>query len=370
MKKILSIILGIILVAGSITVAAQFMDNAPKIVVEADLTERYNDEIYMVYDKPQMYQDVQVSDKRENAVFQMINRSGKTKEEIYDDVFAYKFFLKMYNPSLAEQTYMDAMILKGADITTLISIFDFWRTTAEDISLIGQIYDLSGRSDNRYWIEEAFNELTENRHGVLDAEAIYEYFEKGLTREDIVLANTLCRKGVYTITEMLDKVAEGESWASIVADIDQNIGDMLKSEDFESTAEIAEYIHIAEISRENPSVYLSVYLAESEQVQESVSIRYMSETRRLDISNKIHLEMLADGIIVREERTEASEYFIAEAIANGVSEEEAEALLDGGYSSIDIFNASVESELSKADVETILSEQRASELKGEGGARR
>ena len=373
MKKVLFIILGVIFIAGSITVAAQFSDSAKNIDAEASITD--TEDIYATYDKPQVYEYVQISDKKVDAVFQLLNRSGKSKKEIYDDVYMYKFFLKMYNPTNVERAYVDALILKGADVTVVVGIFDFWRTTAESIDMIGKIYDLSGGSTDPFWIEEAFNGLTENRHGVLDVKIIHEYFEKGLTKEDISLANMLCRKGVYTITEILDKVVEGESWTDIAVYITQNVSGnlhidnidrMRTSEYVESTADIAEYIRIAEMSGENPDIYL----ADAELKQEAVTIQDASEALRLNISNEIRLEMLADSIIVREELTEAGEYFIAETIANGVSEEEVDQLLDNGYSAIDIYNASVESMTSDEDVQTILTKQRSSLLEGMGGVLR
>ena|GEM_PF-4555218 len=331
MKKTICIILIVICIAGAVGVAAQFSENAKILEPESNQTD-----IYTVYDKPQAYEEVQLSDKSENAVFQMLNRSGKAKNEIYNDIFMYKYFLKMYNPSIAERTYIDTLILKGADVFTMISIFDFWRTTAEDIDMIGKIYAKSADVQGAYWIEEVFNELTENRHGVLDKEAINEYFEKGLTKDDILQANILCRKGVYTITEILDKVAVGEAWEDIIAAVEQNATGKVEAIGARGIRS-SRYGETAEGVRINA------------------------------VENEIHLEMLADGLVFREEITETDEYFIAKAVANGMSNEEIEQLLDEGYRAVDILNASEESKVSEESTETILSEQRASMTEGRGG---
>ncbi len=52
--------------------------------------------------------------------------------------------------------------------------------------------------------------------GVLNREQIHAYYDKGLTRDDIITANRLCRLGKNTITEILDKKVSGTAWAEII----------------------------------------------------------------------------------------------------------------------------------------------------------
>ena len=59
---------------------------------------------------------------------------------------------------------------------------------------------------------------------MLDKDDVEQYAEV-LEREDMEYANLLCRKGVYTIHELLDKRVNGESWDSITDEVYSAISD-------------------------------------------------------------------------------------------------------------------------------------------------
>ncbi len=114
---------------------------------------------------------------------------------------------------------MEQMILEGCDVPTLTGIYSFYLTTNEDVTIVRDIYDYVWDGEpienGGVLFEEAFNELTDYKCGVLTKEEIEGYLEKGLTIDDIAEANILSRKGVLKINEILDRIIAGEDWKDI-----------------------------------------------------------------------------------------------------------------------------------------------------------
>ncbi len=121
----------------------------------------------------------------------------------------------------ADAAYLSGLIEQGYRADWLEEIYDFWLTCGEDISIIEDIYQISEQKNftGRYWVEESYNAVTNNVHGVLNIEQVGSYLGKSITREQINQANILSRQGVYTITEILDKLLEGKSWSELVNDV-------------------------------------------------------------------------------------------------------------------------------------------------------
>ena len=64
---------------------------------------------------------------------------------------------------------------------------------------------------SEYWYENAFNKLTNYAHGVLDGDEIREYQELGITTDQILAANVMCRKNGQNIHTILDAAASGNT---------------------------------------------------------------------------------------------------------------------------------------------------------------
>lgn len=135
------------------------------------------------------------------------------------NVAAYVRLMSGTDFSDEEIALMNKIINKGTTPQSLSRVYDFWLTTGEPFEIIEQICALEDKYFNEYWYEDAFNELTNDKCGVLDNAAVGEYMERGVTADDIMAANVLCRKGIYTITEILDKYENGESMSDIIKDV-------------------------------------------------------------------------------------------------------------------------------------------------------
>lgn len=376
MKKILSAVLAVCCLAFAITITA-FMagDLAKQNEAEKNVAVSLDDRpsVYNSTDKPAVYKKG-LKDTAENKVFEKINKSGKEQSAVYDDIFAYKFFKKYYKPSQIELAYIDELIVKGADTKTIIDIFAFWRTTSEDIAIIGSIYDKSGSINAPFWIEELFNQLTDNRHGVLDAAAIDEYISKGLTEQDISAANVLSRRGVYTISQILDKLVLGEQWADIAVYVEQNSasskqGKNIKSEKIKSSKniknpeDIIDCIELADVTLVDPNILL-----EPEGDQETSITDKLSDYSN-DIALEVYAELLSEGITTRDDiNIDALAAMKQQAIQNGMPEGEIEQYLNEGYQMIDILNASEQNKSAKEGAKPILERQRQQKLERKGVA--
>ena len=96
----------------------------------------------------------------------------------------------------------------------------FWLDTCEDISIIEQIYNKKSEYEGgKFWVENAYNDVTEYIHGELSVDDVNHYLEAGAAAVDIQNANILSRRGVYTIQQILDRIIGGETIVDVMNDV-------------------------------------------------------------------------------------------------------------------------------------------------------
>ncbi len=136
--------------------------------------------------------------------------------ETYLNLLEFSSFVIEENLNIKEVRYLEKLLKKGYPCRIIIDVTKFWKTTNEDITLIEKICEKQGDYWGRNWIENAFNNITENKCGVIKtSDELNSYLDKGLTLDDIECANILCRKGKMTIQEILDEKISGKSWDDI-----------------------------------------------------------------------------------------------------------------------------------------------------------
>lgn len=133
-----------------------------------------------------------------------------------DALYNFEYLRRAYNLSDDDISYLSDLIIKGYDPWDVIDICYFWVDTSEDIRIIEEIYQQKHLFRGNTWIENAFNYVTDNKCGVLDSDDINNYLNQGASAEDIMLANKICRKGIYTIQKILEMHIEGKSFADIL----------------------------------------------------------------------------------------------------------------------------------------------------------
>ena len=185
----------------------------------------YEQQNIETYQEETQFQIEDISVDETNRIVNMsehIKRIETRPEKINDLIYRYTYLIKVYDFSSHQMDYIDSLIYSGAKIDDILSICDFWLDTNYDIDLIGDIYLLRDKYFGSSWIEDAFNEVTENRHGVLNQSDISDYIDRGVSTLDIKTANVLSRKGVYTIQEILNMRIDGISWDEILSEIESN----------------------------------------------------------------------------------------------------------------------------------------------------
>lgn len=137
-------------------------------------------------------------------------------------------FQETYNLDDEAIELFSEWIKGGRDTRLLMYIYEFWLTTNEDISIIGDIYDMFANNyiedmhlppDRDMWFEGIFNNLTGNRHGKISSDDVAKYIEAGLSVYDLKLAERMSRAGAFTVHEILDEKSSGKEWCDITADV-------------------------------------------------------------------------------------------------------------------------------------------------------
>lgn len=211
----------------------------------------------------------------------------------YNEIlYNYKYIEKVYRLSETQMDSIADYIIQGANAEDILGICYFWLDTNEDIGLIGDIYAQKAEfCQSEYWIEDAFNKVTQNKCGVLTADEIKDYLQQGCTKKEIGIANKLCRKGIFTIQEILNKVLEGKSFAVIqneMAVMNSNVPVLHAAESVDAgTFALSE--ETARLSGEDADVYINA-------AAEGADLEVVYEEKKQGISREIIQELKSTGV--------------------------------------------------------------------------
>ena len=285
-------------------------------------------------------------------------------EAFYELMYEYGYFIRIYQPTPKEIEYIEKLVLDGYDLDKLIQIYKFWLDTDEDITLLQRIYDQYGSlyQEDTNWVETAFNQMTGSAYGVLDREQIHAYYEKGLTRDDIVTANRLCRMGQWTIQKILDQKVSGMSWVEIIAQI---YGQSAKKDTFnlspsqiqafqkiERGKEILDALFLSRRTAEDIHHYLDK-LAKGESLRPDMQQYTRQQTQGLLTGLKAQ-GLWDEPADIKENNDKVRRYLQQQILDSGVSAKEMEALKKQGYGELDILNASRLSKARRTEVNKVL----------------
>ncbi len=295
----------------------------------------------------------------------------QTPDEFHKSMANYATFVQIYQPTKTEQKYITELVTEGYELDKLIEIYKFWLDTDEDIELIKKIYnayDPINEEEDNHWVEEVYNQITENKYGVLNREQIHAYYEKGLTRDDIITANRLCRLGKNTITEILDKRVSGTAWAEI---IEKNYAKSTKKQtqtkgksrqkkqyqQIQNGTEILDAYFISERTGTDINEYLDK-LSNGETIDQEMN-EYISEKTEGVRRTLKQQGLWEESQEIKEKNNKAKEYLKKKAEENGITEEKINQLIDQGYTELEILNASTITKKQKVDVQKALEQKRA-----------
>lgn len=141
---------------------------------------------------------------------------------LYEKIEEYASYKSVNMPTAKVLEKIYTYVDKGFDLGTVLDVCRFWETTNESEALIDDIMSeyRDEYANNTYWAEDAFNKLTDNKHGVLSREEIHKLiYEDGMDTKDIAAANIISRKGVYTINDIIRLRKRAKPWSEIISTV-------------------------------------------------------------------------------------------------------------------------------------------------------
>lgn len=226
----------------------------------------------------------------------------------------YKYLEKGYKIDSSTMDYIANLIISGYNGIDVIDAAYFWLDTNEDISIIEDMCQWKIKNidyDGEFWEENAFNDITDNKCGVLTAEDFEEYSKIGISIDEILIADRLSRKGVYTIQEILEKYHNGMTLTDIAIEIDQqapwtenrNIASVYCETNSETEYPKVDDTGIFE-SRELAALYNAPELAHYDITDEETSLESKLDEAVETILNEIKNDLKA-GNYLKTNKTEA-----------------------------------------------------------------
>ena len=286
---------------------------------------------------------------------------------IYDDVSEREKAIDIYASSKmlnkmtsSEVKYLFNLVTKNGDLVRTIEIFDFWKTTAESIEIIEQIYEKTPETAPKFWVENAYNIATNNKNGVLNKEQVMEYLEKGLTESDILYANSLSRLNVHKIEEILDKKLNNKDWIDITNEINQKNSNgkkkIINKKFFSKMKNTPKQIETADFLSDIAKTEISVFLTEelSDEELDAIKKQYMD-----DIFNELDEKLIARGYIAKKDyySQDFEDNMINKIKAEGLTDGEIELFKNRGLDLVTIYNVKRTSKNTGFDIETIISQR-------------
>ncbi len=288
-----------------------------------------------------------------------------TGEELYTKVDAYASLKVSQQPTEQEITYMEGLLESGSPLEAVLDAYQFWMTTNADLSMVGQIAAAYQPEfvEVSYWAEEVYDSLTNNQN-TLSVEEVKAYIQQGVSSEEILLANELSRKNVYTIQQILSERQQEKSWFDIVATIYDNLQHPLsvaenKKDSYRGIEDgntIIQSIFLSERSGKSLEEWLDM-AAEGDAVFRDASSSYLTKLYAEE------LDMLKEQGLYALPAEEAAELAQHEAYLNAqlqavqVDAQQVEALEAEGYAKEEILNAAVEAKAQGQSVRQQLQEQ-------------
>lgn len=285
--------------------------------------------------------------------------------ELYTQVDEYALFKVSQQPTSEEITYMANLLNSGSPLKAVLDAYRFWSTTNANLSLIGQL--TAGYqpefAEVSYWAEDVYDAITNNTDA-LSTEEVTTYMQQGMSSDEILLANELSRKNVYTIQQILTKRQQEESWFDIISDI----YDLLNHPLTVANSKKDSYRSIEDGSYIIQAIFLA---ARSEQTVEQWLDMAASDTAEFRRASSSHITALyadeldklkAQGLyeLPEEEAEELAQYeayLDAQLQAIQVDAQQVEALEAQGYAKDEILNAAVDAKAKGRSVQQQLQER-------------
>lgn len=340
---VLTVMLGAIV---AIAADVAFEVFVPEVIIEREYIPETDD----------VYKSVQ------DPMYTLLKNAYGDGEALWDATKKYADFKAADKPTKEELLAIYSSMEKTNDIYAVIKVYKFWEKTNDGIDVYTGIMNRYSTelAKSEYWFEDVYNELTNNKHGVLDEQDVQEYIEDGVRVEDISVANVLSRRGIYTITKILDLRKDNRSWAYITAEIFPEY-EYSSAHDEISGIDVLDAQYLEKRTDSSMSYYFDIAVKEG--TLETERQKYFSKATA-DVKKVLMSENLWDYSEEEKQNIEIRRQGVLRtAEANGIPPETFAMLEATGESEMDILNASL-----IVKEKGVTAEQAVNEVKTQEGA--
>ena len=243
-----------------------------------------------------------------------------------------------------ESDYLVQLVTQGYDYEKLLDIYNFICLTDKDVSIMCDIYDKADFDDEKFWLENAYDSVTENDS--LSLEDIYYYTDKEISANDILSAYELSLRGVKTIHEILDEKISGISWAEIAAQVYGVSAE--KAAAFDEAADLSAIVAIGNLARRlGISVENTLDLQSDNHISKAAIDAYSNKLQQVEsIQAKLQLVPPTDEKIIniiKREVPELETQKIKELVEQGYRMRDIKAAVDDKAENLSIKSGEVRS---------------------------
>lgn len=206
-KKIFTCVIIALVIIGSI-ISCAISANIEELSIEknAELNEQ------IAEDSMEILKSADVE-----KIIKILRKQGLEDDDIQRGIDEYVALITIYQPTKSEIKIIESMVKDGKDLLKICKLYTFLYNTVEGTAILEEVYEF-GENINfsgAYWIETAYNAATEYKHGTLSMAEIIGYVDKGITTDEIRVANTLSRMSDTTIQNILDEKVNGMTWSEV-----------------------------------------------------------------------------------------------------------------------------------------------------------
>ena len=287
-------------------------------------------------------------------------------EELYEKVEAYATFKISQQPTAEEIQHMANLLDGGSLLEAVLDAYQFWMTTNAEFSLVDQLVQAYQPEfvNASYWAEEVYDSLTQNPN-VLSEEDVDAYMQQGISADDILLANELSRKNVYTIQQILTKRQQETAWFDIIAEVYNGLNYPLVVENtkkdsyqkIEDGRYIIKAIFLSKRSGQALEEWLDMAAADTATFR-MASSQYITKLYADEIDMLKARGLYALPAEEADELAQHEAYLDAQLQAAKVDMQQVQALEEQGYAKEEILNAAVDAKAKGRSVQQQLQQER------------
>lgn len=281
--------------------------------------------------------------------------TDQEKREYLIEEYAYiKFF---HNMTDEEASYLFRLTQKGQDFYELLRVYAFWKTTTEPMEIIEVIYAKCPDDPKIGWEYEEYMNLIGKKDEILTDNEIEDYLENGLTEYDIIYAQHLSRKNIYSTRDILNQRKNKAKWVdvsdTVYTKVDKHHAKKIKKGLFQNKNVSGRQMYLAENLSNKIGGDVSDYLGQN-------NLEYIKENYENNAIAKIRTELINKGYVEESDDMTAQykETYIDKLTSMELTEKEIAEYQEAGWDYTSIYNAKLISTRKNIRMESVFSQMK------------